>query len=62
MKMGNLEDYKSNLNDSKLKIIKRQMTKKEKKEQVVSNIYGLMDSDSQVTKEEIEEELKKFYG
>ena len=62
MDIEKLKDYKSEIDIKKLKQSGKNMSSSEKKEHVISNIFGLMDSDSQVTKEEIREELEKFYG
>ena len=62
MKIGNLTSYKSNLSKEELKKITKKMTKDERRELTISNIYGLMDSESHVTKKEIRKDLEKFYG
>ena len=62
MKTGNLTTFKSKLNKKQLKKMGKNLTNEDKKELVISNIYGFMDSDSRVTKKEIREELEKFYG
>ena len=50
MKIGNLKEYKSGIDITKFQDIEKNMTPEQKREQVVSNIYGLMDYDSKVTK------------
>ncbi len=62
MNTGNLTTYKSELDEEKIKRSGKSKTKKDRQERIVSNIYGLMGSKSKVTKEEIKEELKRFYG
>ncbi len=62
MDINDLKSYKSKIDRNKLEIAANNMSAEEKKEQIISNIFGLMGSRSQVTKEEIREELKKFYG
>ncbi len=54
----NLKAVSISLNSKQLK----KMTREQKKEQVISNIYGLMDYDSTVTKEEIRKALDSFCG
>ncbi len=62
MKIGNLKEYKSNIDIAKIQEIEKNLTPEEKKELVVSNIWGLMDYDSKVTKDEIRKSLDNFCG
>ncbi len=56
-----LKPYKSGITKEDVKKLSENETKEQRKETMISNIYGLMDSDSTVTKEEIRKELENFY-
>ena len=46
----------------KIKMAREKMTPLEIREQMVSGIFGLIGSDSEITKEEIREKLNELYG
>jgi len=62
MNTKELKKYRSNIDVERIKQHSKNLTPEQRKEAIVSNIYGLMDSDSKVTKQEIREELAKFYS
>ncbi len=61
MNTKRLSDYKSSIDVDTIKRKRAQMTPAERREQMVSGVFGLLDSKSEVTKEEIREEIERIY-
>lgn len=61
MNTKKLSAYKSNIDVDAIKQARARMTPEERRQQMVSGVFGLLDSESEVTKEEIRQEIERMY-